>query len=145
MLITIHETKLSWIIIDFICDFYSAHYCLEPTIFISRLRLEETRTSELSLNSCKFLYKPLHNLHDNVNTTILLNGTTINNCRRNENNVTVSEKLIDGVLWEYKVTSHLISGYDKIGDYRCRVQIEQQVYLSEITSILSLPGEYIFS
>ena len=119
---------------------------LEPTVFISQLKLQETINSELSLSGCKFLYKPLSNLYDNINAIILLNGTIIknNNYDGSKNNVTVSKKFIDSLLWEYKVVLHLISGYEQIGDYRCHLEIEDHVYLSETTNIHSLPGKITF-
>ena len=119
---------------------------LEPTIFISQLKLQETINSELSLSGCKFLYKPLSNLYDNINATILLNGTIIknDNIDGSENNVTVSKKFIDSLLWEYEVMLHLVSDYEQIGDYRCHVEIEDHVYLSETTRIHSLPGKITF-
>ena len=56
----------------------------------------------------------------------------------------VSEKLVDGLLWEYEVGLYLIGGYDQLGNYRCRIKIESRIFLSKSTTVRNLPGNQLY-
>ena len=119
-------------------------FWIELTIFTSQLKLQEiSETRELAIIGCHFIYKPLSlpsfspskNI-SSISATILLNGTRIGDNR----NIIVIEKLVDGLLWEYAAQPLLVGGYDQIGDYQCRIEVDGQTFLSEATNVHNIPG-----